>query len=215
MTVRRFQDSVALSNRFFSRTQSDSPVYGRGVSMTVSRVVEFSFSFIIAFLVLILISFLTLRPMLKEINLEARADWDAFCRAVAERNELLPGMMEGLRGFQPGLGKLAEKVLETRGISLRAADQDAIVASVDVMDGYLAEIERLAQSNSALEKYPPFATLWKKVQVLTQRIRFLREDYNRIARLHNRLLTAFPQNVLAVIFGFVPLKEYPPKRAPS
>jgi hypothetical protein len=153
--------------------------------------------------------------MLKEINLEARADWDAFRRAVAERNELLPGMMEGLRGFQPGLGKLAEKVLETRGISLRAADQDAIVASVDVMDGYLAEIERLAQSNHALEKYPPFGTPGKKVQAVTQRIRFLREDYSRIARLHNRLLTAFPQNVLAVLFGFVPLKEYPPKRTPS
>jgi len=183
--------------------------------MTVSRVVEFSFSFIIALLVIILISFLTLRPMLKGINLEARADWDAFRRAVAERNDLLPGMMEGLRGFQPGLAKLAEKVLETRGISLRAVDQDAIVASVDAMDGYLAEIERIAQSNPALEKYAPFATLWKKAKVLTQRIRFLRDDYSRIARLHNRLLTAFPQNVLAAVFGFVPLKEYPPKRVPS
>jgi hypothetical protein len=182
--------------------------------MTASRVVEFSFSFIIAFLVLVLISFLTLRPILRESNLEARAEWDAFRRAVAERNDLLPGMVEGLRGFQPGLGKLAEKVLETRVISLRAIDPDAIVASVDGMDGYLAELERLAQSNPALEKYPPFGTVWKKVQALNQRIRFLRENYSRIARLHNRLLTVFPQKLLAVVFGFVPLKEYPSKRVP-
>ncbi len=139
--MRRYQDSIALSNGVFSRPQGDLPGHFRGFSMTVSRVVEFSFSFIIAFLVLILISFLTLRPMLKGINLEARADWDAFRRAVAERNELLPGMMEGLRGFQPGLAKLAEKVIETRGISLRAVDQDAIVASVDA-HGWLSRGNR-------------------------------------------------------------------------
>lgn len=183
--------------------------------MVLSRIVELSFSCIIAFLVLILISFLTLRPMLREADLEARADWDALRRAVTERNELIPGMIEGLRGSQPGLGKLAEKVLETRAISLRALDQDSLVASVDVMEGYMAEIGRLSQSNPALEKYPPFATLWKKTQVLNQRIRLVREDYSRIARLHNRMLTVFPQNVLAVLFGYVPLKEYPSKRMPS
>jgi hypothetical protein len=183
--------------------------------MMMSRIVGFSFSCIIAFLVLILISFLSLRPMLKETGLEARADWDALRRAVAERNELIPGMVEGLRAFQPGLGKLSEKVLETRAISLRALDQDSLVASIDVMEGYLAEVERLSQSNAALEKHPPFAVLWKKVHVLNQRIRVLREDYSRVARVHNRMLTVFPQNVLAVLFGYVPLKEYSPKRVPS
>ena len=213
--MRRYQDSIALGSKPLLNVQSDSRVQARGGSMTMSRIVEFSFSCIIAFLVLIVISFLTLRPMLKEITLEARAGWDAFRRAVAERSELLPGMVEGLRGFQPGLGKLSEKLLESRAISLRAVDQDAMVASAEVMEGYLAEIERLVQSNPALEKYPPFATRWKKVQVLNERIRFLREDYSRIARLHNRVLTVFPQNVLAVLFGYVPLKEYPPRRTPS
>jgi hypothetical protein len=124
-------------------------------------------------------------------------------------------MVEGLRGFQPGSGKLSEKVLEARAISLRAADQDSTVASVEVMEGYLAEVERFSRSNPALEKYPPFAMLWKKIQVLNQRISVLREDYSRIARLHNRMLTVFPQNVLAVLFGYVPLKEYPLRRVPS
>lgn len=183
--------------------------------MVLSRIVEFSFACIIAFLLLILISFLTLRPMLKETGMEARADWDAMRRAVAERNELIPGMIEGLRGFQPGMGKLAEKVLESRAISLRALDQDSLVVSVDVMDGYLTDVERLARTNPALEKYPPFALTWKKIQVLNQRIKLLREDYSRIARVHNRMLTVFPQNVLAVLFGYIPLKEYQPKRVPS
>lgn len=193
----------------------DLRTQGRGFSMVLSRIVEFSFACIIAFLLLILISFLTLRPMLKETGMEARADWDAMRRAVAERNELIPGMIEGLRGFQPGMGKLAEKVLESRAISLRALDQDSLVVSVDVMDGYLTDVERLARTNPALEKYPPFALTWKKIQVLNQRIKLLREDYSRIARVHNRMLTVFPQNVLAVLFGYIPLKEYQPKRVPS
>jgi len=194
---------------------TDALAQGRGFFMMMSRIVEFSFSCIIAFLVLILISFLSLRPMLKETGLEARADWDALRRAIAERNEMLPGMVEGLRGSQPGLGKLSEKVLEARAMSLRALDQDSLVASMEAMEGCLAEVERLSQSNPALERHPPFAVLWKKIQVLNQRIRLLREDYSRVARVHNRMLTVFPQNVLAVLFGYVPLKEYPPKRVPS
>ena len=44
--------------------------------MTLSRIVELGFSFLMAFLLIVLVSFLTLRPTLQEVRSEAREEWE-------------------------------------------------------------------------------------------------------------------------------------------
>ena len=65
--------------------------------MTVPRIIEFAITLLLAFLMMALISFLTLRPALKELRAEAGSEWEAFLREVRERNKLLPGLIEGDR----------------------------------------------------------------------------------------------------------------------
>jgi hypothetical protein len=177
--------------------------------MRLSKLIEFCFSFLVALVALAVISFLTLRPALDQALMEARADWSAFLRAVAERNDAIPGLAEALRGFEPGQGKLAEKILEARSISVRSTEPDTIVAAVNDTDKYLAQIEKLVQAKPRLEQYPPFSAQWKKAASLTQRISYLRKSYGSSVRSYNRLIAAFPQNLLTALFGFVPLNEYP------
>ncbi len=43
-----------------------------------------------------------LRPALKEVRMEARAEWSAFARAIPERNNLIPGLIESFKGFEAG-----------------------------------------------------------------------------------------------------------------
>jgi len=174
----------------------------------LSKIIEFCFSFLVAFVVLAVLSFFTLKPALDQALLEARADWSAFLRAVAERNDILPGLVEALRGFEPGHGKLAEKIIEARSISARSTEPEIVVAAINDTDRYLAQIEKLTQAKPALEAYPPFSAQWKKAVFLTQRIGYLRKSYRAGARSYNRLLAAFPQNLMTTLFGFVPLNEY-------
>lgn len=176
--------------------------------MSFARVIEFSFSFLVAFVVLTVVSFLTLRPTLDQALMESRADWSALLRAVAERNDALPGLAEGLRGFEPGHGKLAEKILEARSIAVRSTDPETLVVAVNDTDKLLTQVLRLVQAKPNLEQYPPFATQWRKVTALTQRINYLRRTYSSSVRSYNRLLTAFPQKMVATLFGFAPLNEY-------
>ncbi|MBI5248520.1 MAG: LemA family protein [Desulfomonile tiedjei] len=179
------------------------------MNVRTSRIIEFCFSFLVSFLVLSVISFLTLRPALKEVRVEARAEWDGFIRAVKERNELLPGLTESVKGFEPGQTKLAERLLEARSISLRTSDPAGIVAAVDDIERSLVQIENLSRTRPGLDQYPPFANYWRKVVRQTHRISSLRSTYNSNVKFYNRLLAPFPQNLLTAAFGFVPLADYP------
>jgi LemA protein len=179
------------------------------MNVRASRIIEFCFSFLVSFLVLSLISFLTLRPVLKEVRVEARAEWDGFSRAVKERSELLPGLMEAVKGFESGHTKLIEHLLEARSISMRSSDPAAFIAAVDDIERSLVQIDNLVRTRPALDQYPPFSGYWKKVARLTQRIAYLRSNYNTSVKFHNRLLAPFPQNLLTAAFGFVPLYDYP------
>jgi LemA protein len=181
--------------------------------MTLSRIVEFGVSFLMAFLLIVLASFLTLRPALREVRSEARVEWEGFLRAVKDRNEAVPGLVEAVRGFEPTYARAAERLLEARSIAARSKDPGTIVASVDDIESQLRQIQKLAESQRGLDQYPPFATQWKKVGMISQRIAIMRQSYNSSARVYNRLLTAFPQSMLTAAFGFVPLTAYPlPRR---
>ncbi len=191
-----------------SRTALLLPPYGC-VHVRTSRLIEFSSCLLIAFLILATISFLTLRPVLKEVRFDARAEWDGFMRAVKERNDLLPGLVEALKGFEQGHTKLAENLLEARLICIRSTEPAAIVGSVDNIERYLTQIENLARTRPGLEHYPPFAGHWRKVVRISLRVSSTRISYNTNVRLYNRLLMPFPQNLLTTAFGFVPLTDYP------
>jgi LemA protein len=180
--------------------------------MALSRIVEFGASFLVAFVLIVLVSFLTLRPALQQVRAEARTDWEGFLRTVNDRNEALPGLVEAVKGFEPTYGKAAERLLEARSISMRSKDPGTIVAAADDIERQLKQIDSLAESRPGLDRYPPFETHWKKVAKLSERIALARQSYNGNARLYNRLLTTFPQSLLTAAFGFVPLTDYPSTR---
>ena len=181
----------------------------QGYHMTMSRLIEFSFCFLVALLVLTVISFLTLRPSLRELRSEAQGEWESFLRYVSERNELIPGLVEAIKGFEPGHGQLADELLAAQAMAMRARDPDRIVALVDEIERSLAQTERLVQARPELGQYPPFASRWAQVLQLGRRVAEARRAYNKSANLYNRLLRPFPQNILTTVFGYVPLNAYP------
>jgi LemA protein len=177
--------------------------------MSLSRIIEFSFYVLVAFLILATLSFFSLRPMLRQVRAEAAAEWVDFMGAIKKRNEMLPGLIEAIRGFESGHGQLIAKLLETRSILMRPTGADGVVAAVDEMERRLIQVEKLVSAGSGLGGYPPFARQWKRVLKITQKVNRLRSDYYRSVRLYNGLLEAFPQNLVATLFGFVPLTVYP------
>jgi LemA protein len=181
----------------------------RTASIQLLKFIQILITFLAAFLTLMMVSFLMLRPVLKDVRMEAKTEWAAFARALPERNSLIPGLIESFKGFEPGHTKLVERLVQARSISMRSTDPDRIVAAVDEIDGTLEQVRKLGQSKPGLAQYPPFTSQWQKVEKISLRISQHRAQYNSTASSYNRLLTVFPQNLLAAAFGFVPLNIYP------
>ena len=178
-------------------------------SKTISRFIEFSCAVLVAFMTLSIISFLSLRPALKEIRSEARVQWDGMVNLARERNDLIQGVVQVLRGFGVIQNKWGEKILEERSILLRAADPDAIISSIDETDQRLAKLAQLADSSAELRAHPTFIGNWARIDAINRDLKLKRMNYNEKAKMYNSLLTPFPQNMLAAIFGFVPLNKFP------
>ncbi len=121
-------------------------------SKTMSRLIEFSCSVLVAFIMLSLVSFLTLRPTLKEIRGEARAQWEGMVNLARERNDQVQGVVEVLKGFGVIQNKWGEKILEERSILLRAADPDTIISSINETDQRLAKLGQIADCSEEAKK---------------------------------------------------------------
>ncbi len=152
---------------------------------------------------------MSMRPIVQEIRFEARAEWDGYTRAVKDRNDMIPGLVEAIRGFEPGHTKITAGLLETRAIIIRAGDPAAFVTAANEMDRLLAQIEKMARANPKFEAYPPFASNWKTILKISRRAYINRRNYNNIAGIYNKLLHPFPQNILMSAFGYTPLSIFP------
>ncbi len=173
------------------------------------KTMEFCVIFLIALFVLCLVSFLSLRPTLKEVRGEAGLSWERFVKAARERNDLIPGLAESIKGVSLGQGKLAGKLFEERTILHRSNDPREIVTSIDEMDRHLSKIEKLAQSSTEISSYSPFNQTWKRVASASSEIKNKRILYNQTVRRYNDLMAPFPQSIFSSIFGFAPLQYYP------
>ena len=175
----------------------------------MSRLVEFSCSVLVAFMMLSIISFLTLRPTLKDIRNEARTQWEGMVTLARDRNEQVQGIIEVLKGFGVMETKLGEKMLEERSILLRATDPESIMISIDETDQRMTKLIQIADSASELKNHSGFRTQWARIIATDSELKVRRTNYNETAKMYNSLLNPFPQNMLATILGFVPLHRYP------
>jgi LemA protein len=166
-----------------------------------------------AFIIICVISFISLRPLLIQVRQETKRDWEKFEAAVQLRNKALPGLTEALRGFEPGHSKLVEEIIEARAVTMRPGNPDRFVAAVDEIDRRLEQVANLLQTKPKLGLYAPFSTHWPRVRRRNDNVRMSRLSYNQSVRLYNGLLKAFPQNLISSLFGFVPLSAYPLERS--
>ncbi len=176
---------------------------------TFGRIIELGFCFLASLVVLVVLSFLSLRPVLVEFRSEAQAEWAGFTELLSKRNERLPGLAEALRGFESGHAKLVGKLFQARSISLHHRPPDFTVAFSDDIDICLLEVDKLSKSKPQLDKFPPFAANWMNTCRLTQQIREKRLGYNKTVAAYNGLLKSFPQNLVCAALGFLPLQSYP------
>lgn len=127
---------------------------------------------------------------------------------LKRRADLIPNLLESVKGYMGHESQVLEKVTELRAKSLQAGS----VAEKGQVEGLLSRA--LGNLFAVAENYPDlkasqnFLDLQKSLADIEDQIQLSRRYYNGAARNLNILVDSFPSNIVARMFGFTSVEYF-------
>jgi LemA protein len=132
-----------------------------------------------------------------------RESWSDIEVELKRRYELIPNLVETVRGYAAHERSVLERVIELRNrayanhgtASDQAVDESALALGVK-------QVLAIAESYPALKADAHFLALQKELANCEDRIAAARRFFNANVRDMNQLCESFPSNLVAGMFGF-------------
>jgi LemA protein len=127
---------------------------------------------------------------------------------LKRRADLIPNLLEAVKGYMGHEAQVLEKVTDLRAKSLQAGS----VAEKGQVEGLLSRA--LGNLFAVAENYPDlkasqnFMELQKSLADVEEQIQLSRRYYNGAARNLNILVDSFPSNIVARMFGFTSVEYF-------
>jgi LemA protein len=127
---------------------------------------------------------------------------------LKRRADLIPNLIETVRGYMGHERQVLEKVTELRTQSLQAGS----VAEKGQVEGMLTQALRtlfaVAENYPDLKASQNFLELQKSLADIEEQLQLSRRYYNGAARNLNILVDSFPSNIVARMFGFTAVEYF-------
>ena len=127
---------------------------------------------------------------------------------LKRRADLIPNLLEAVKGYMGHERGVLEKVTELRAQSMKAES----VAEKGQVEGMLSRA--LGNLFAVAENYPDlkasqnFIELQKSLADIEEQIQLSRRYYNGAVRALNILVDSFPSNIVARMFGFTSMEYF-------
>ncbi len=129
---------------------------------------------------------------------EASSDIDV---QLKRRYDLIPNLVEAVKGYMTHEANVFEKVTEARSQAMQATD-GAKAAAEDNLSGALKSLFAVAENYPQLKANENFLSLQSELTDTEDKIQAARRFYNGMVRDLNTKIQAFPSNIIANTFGF-------------
>jgi len=153
-----------------------------------------------AYLVAIYNKFVSLRA---GIN----ASWSDIDVQLKRRYDLIPALVDTVKGYKEYEGDTLEKVIKARQQGLSAGTMDEKAAAANMLSGALGKMFALAEAYPDLKANTNFLKLQDELSNLENAIQNARRYYNAIVRDYNAKTESFPDILVAQKFNFTK-REY-------
>ena len=128
--------------------------------------------------------------------------WSQMDVQRRRRYDLIPNLVETVKGYASHEQGTLEAVTEARARALNAVDP-ADQASAEIMlTGALKSLFVVAESYPDLRASQNFLELQQELSATADRAAYARQNYNDAVLTYNNAVTTVPQSVFAAIFGF-------------
>ena len=128
--------------------------------------------------------------------------WSQIDVELKRRHDLIPALVEAVRGYAGHEQRTFERVAEARGDAVAAEGPPDRAAAEGSLSAILGRVLIIAEAYPELEASDNFADLQSDLAETEDRIAVARRVYNDTVETYNTLIQVFPPVLIARAFGF-------------
>ncbi len=131
-----------------------------------------------------------------------REAWSDIEVQLKRRYDLIPNLVETVKGYAQHESGVFEKVTEARARAMGAANGKEKVGAENALSGALKSLFAVAENYPQLKANENFGKLQDELSDTENKIQAARRFYNSNARDFNTSIETFPSNLMARMFNF-------------
>jgi LemA protein len=165
---------------------------------------------ILGVIVLLAIVFGTMYNGLVRLNVRANEAWSDITVQLKRRADLIPNLVNTVKGYATHESKVFDDVSQARSASLNATAQGpaATAQAENQFQSTLKSLFAVAEAYPDLKANQNFLDLQAQLTDTEDKIQASRRFYNGVVRDFNTKRTVFPTNIFAKMLGFKNDKEF-------
>jgi LemA protein len=139
---------------------------------------------------------------LVKLREQADAAWADIDVQLKRRHDLIPNLVETVKGYASHEKETLERVVQARNAAMSAQGPAAQGAAENMLTGALKSIFALSESYPQLQAAGGFRDLQASLQEVENGIQNSRRYYNAVVRDFNTRIAQVPSNLIAQAFRF-------------
>lgn len=157
---------------------------------------------ILIIIAILVIGVITIYNKLIRLRNTVKSSWSDIDVQCKKRFDLVPNLVETVKGYASHERTLFEKVTEARTLALKATTPQEMAKAENMIRDTLKTLFAVAESYPDLKANQNFIQLQTQLQDLENNIEYARRYYNAVVRDFNILIESFPSNIIASMFNF-------------
>jgi LemA protein len=128
--------------------------------------------------------------------------WSQIDVQLKRRHDLIPNLVETVRGYMTHERELFERVAALRAQALGAGSLSEVQQKETELAGALRTLFAVSEGYPELKANANFLALQEELSSTENKIAFARQFYNDAVRAYNVAVAEFPGNLVAGAFGY-------------
>lgn len=156
----------------------------------------------VGFIVLLVLFVVVIYNKLVNLRNTAQSSWSDIDVQFKKRYDLVPNLVETVKGYASHEKAVFEKVTEARSMATQASSPAEKAKTENMFRDTLKSLFAVAEAYPELKANANFIQLQSQLKELEDNIESARRYYNAVVRDLNTLIESFPSNVIASSFKF-------------
>jgi LemA protein len=162
---------------------------------------------VLAVVAVLLLLFVLAYNRLVRLRNETQAGWANIDVQLKRRNDLIPNLVEAVKGYASHERELFEEITRARAAVARGGGPAEQAVASDQLSGALGRLFAVAEAYPQLRASENFQELQDELTDTEDKIAAARRYYNSVVLNYNNAIQSFPALLYAGLFGFR-VREY-------